>query len=118
MCELRDFEISNTPCNDSNKLLDDLKNIKSRSKAMISCYPGGLSHYSKHCDNAIRNGRKLTSILYLNNWSSDDGGELVIYPPILQGDDINLIARSETVIPPILNRLVLFWSDTRCPHEV
>jgi len=102
---------------------------------MVTCYPGQQRAYTKHCDNAVRNGRKLTAILYLNkDWTSQDGGELKIYPNYSNADD-NLyqkrlkgifgldrntcsVASRSLSIQPIVNRLVLFWSDMRCPHEV
>lgn len=79
---------------------------------MVTCYPGNDSCYVRHCDNAIGNGRKLTAILYLNGeWAEGDGGELKIYHNAISGDKY-------TIIAPLLNRLVLFWSDERCMHEV
>lgn len=94
-------------------LLPELGHVTTRSRAMITCYPGNGSRYSTHVDNAIGNGRKLTCILYLNKgWRAADGGELRIYPP--DGQDM----ASGTLIAPQLNRLLLFWSDRRCPHEV
>jgi hypoxia-inducible factor prolyl hydroxylase len=80
---------------------------------MITCYPGGGTAYSRHIDNAIGNGRKLTCILYLNaRWKEGDGGELKIYH--LDGSG----REQASVVSPLLNRLLLFWSDKRCPHEV
>lgn len=76
---------------------------------MITCYPGNGSHYNKHCDNPLKNGRKLTCILYLNKeWKQSDGGQLKMFH-----NDDNYI-----LIDPLLNRLVIFWSDIRCLHEV
>ena len=53
---------------------------------MVTCYPGNSLCYKKHVDNAIGNGRKLTSIYYCNprDWSTDDrdGGSLVIHPSL------------------------------------
>ena len=172
VCELRD--------GDSNKnipsYLPELRAISTRSRAMVTCYPGNGRAYTKHCDNALGNGRKLTSILYVNkDWTPEDGGELQIYPnydyvstkdhtathitdgsysdahrqqlhikraksifgyksgstitrisalPIARTSttaDRQQVATATTVavtIAPIANRLVLFWSDMRCPHEV
>mmetsp|Transcript_20142 Transcript_20142/g.67659 ORF Transcript_20142/g.67659 Transcript_20142/m.67659 type:complete len:179 (+) Transcript_20142:138-674(+) len=88
---------------------------------MVTCYPGGGARYVRHCDNACDagegarcNGRRLTAILYLNgHWRTDHGGQLRIYAP---GD----AEGSEPVaeIAPVLDRLVLFLADRRCPHEV
>ncbi|KDO20529.1 hypothetical protein SPRG_13227 [Saprolegnia parasitica CBS 223.65] len=78
-----------------------------RQRVMLTCYPGHGAAYVKHCDNPNRNGRKLTAILYLNPlWDERDGGQLVLHrTPI-------------TRISPVLDRLLLFFSDTRVPHEV
>ena len=46
----------------------------------VTCYPGGGARYSRHCDNANGNGRKLTGLLYLNpQWRRDHGGCLRVY---------------------------------------
>jgi hypothetical protein len=56
----------------------------------------------------------VTCILYLNkDWRSGDGGELRIYHP-----PSSFSGSSDTTIPPLLNRLVVFWSDMWCLHEV
>jgi len=124
VCELRDAH------------LPELKTVTTRSRAMVTCYPGQRRGYTKHCDNAVRNGRKLTAILYLNqNWTEADGGELKIYPNYttdqIKCSHESLLKRvfgfdprtcavlgSAVAVRPIANRLVLFWSDMRCPHEV
>ncbi|OQR91032.1 hypothetical protein ACHHYP_05018 [Achlya hypogyna] len=80
-----------------------------RQRAMVTCYPGQGASYIKHCDNPNGNGRKITAILYLNpHWTDTDGGELMIH-------------RRESAlvtIEPVLDRLVLFFSDARVPHQV
>jgi hypothetical protein len=92
-----------------------------RKKAMVTCY-SGKSHaqYTRHCDNPNRNGRKLTAILYLNEkWTpARHGGELRLHLPAAvaaaAGDE-----KTTTVdVSPVLDRLLLFFSDTRVPHEV
>lgn len=103
------------------KRVVDLAGICSRSKAMVTCYPGGGARYVRHCDNSCLvgkgercNGRRLTAILYLNpHWKIADGGELRLFeklapagrPPVAD-------------IQPLGDRLVLFYSDYRVPHEV
>ncbi|XP_067941827.1 prolyl hydroxylase EGLN3-like [Watersipora subatra] len=86
-------------------------NVKGRTKAMVACYPGRGSNYMTHVDNPMRDGRLITCIYYLNkNWNcSVDGGMLKIYP---QGT--STVAQIE----PIMDRLAVFWSDSRNPHEV
>eukprot|EP00759_Apiculatamorpha_spiralis_P028342 PhF_6_TR30802/c0_g1_i1/m.45357/K09592/EGLN, HPH; hypoxia-inducible factor prolyl hydroxylase len=79
-----------------------------RSKAMATVYPEGGTHYVPHFDNPNGDGRRLTCVYYLNpGWVEKDGGI------------IRLKTKGKTVdVGPIADRLVLFWSDRRCPHEV
>jgi len=89
-----------------------LEKVTSRSRCMVTCYPPG-GKYTKHVDNggAHSNGRRLTCLFYLNeDWKEGDGGELVVYE---KGGKI-----VKDKIQPVADRLVLFWSDDRVPHEV
>ena len=79
-----------------------------RAEAQCTCYPGSGSHYVKHTDDTSKKVRKLTCILYANpGWVQEAGGELRLHLP---GETLD--------VAPLDNRLVLFWSDTRVPHEV
>ena len=94
----------------------ELSKITSRSKAMVACYPGGGARYVKHVDNdgkhALCKTRLLTALIYLNDgWEDGDGGELAIF----RAEDENAVRR---VVAPVANRVLLFWSDWRTPHEV
>lgn len=105
--------------------LPDLATIGSRSQAMCTIYPGDGARYVKHTDNSCNvaagnqtgqgdncNGRRLTTILYLNEgWVEADGGTLRIFEA---HDPDKLLAEVE----PKLGNLLLFWADRRCPHEV
>ena len=124
-----DSEVARRRATAINSVQSELRNINTRSRAMVSCYKGeNKAFYSMHCDNAIRNGRKLTAILYLNeNWIDKDGGLLVIHPrSALFADSSNVAAAAGSgsaqskvcSIVPSLGRMVMFWSDLRCPHEV
>jgi SM-20-related protein len=78
-------------------------------------YPVG-AFYKKHLD-AFRgkdgqqqSNRVLSTVLYLNeNWSPENGGELLIYAE----DDSQVIEK----VLPVLGRLVVFLSE-KFPHEV
>ena len=74
----------------------------------LALYPRG-SFYKKHLDQFNnRNNRLISMVLYLNeNWKQGDGGELRIHNDKNQHIDI----------APIMNRLILFRSDTVL-HEV
>ncbi|XP_062996005.1 prolyl hydroxylase EGLN2 [Elgaria multicarinata webbii] len=85
--------------------------INGRTKAMVACYPGNGMGYVRHVDNPHGDGRCVTCIYYLNRqWDSKvHGGILQIYP-----EGRSVVANIE----PIFDRLLIFWSDRRNPHEV
>lgn len=85
--------------------------INGRTKAMVACYPGNGAGYVRHVDNPNGDGRCITCIYYLNkNWDvKRKGGLLQIYP-----EGKNVVANIE----PLFDRLLIFWSDRRNPHEV
>ncbi|XP_018607491.2 egl nine homolog 2-like isoform X1 [Scleropages formosus] len=85
--------------------------INGRTKAMVACYPGKGAGYVRHVDNPNGDGRCITCIYYLNkNWDIKvHGGLLQIFP---KGQSV--VANIE----PLFDRLLMFWSDRRNPHEV
>ncbi|KAG8465002.1 hypothetical protein KFE25_012365 [Diacronema lutheri] len=99
------------------------------SRPMATRYADGARyamHYDNDCVDApphaapCANERRLTCVLYasLGDWRPGDGGELRIYRTNRTGspDERHALVRAE--IAPVGGRLVLFWSDFRCPHEV
>eukprot|EP00434_Breviolum_minutum_P039268 symbB.v1.2.034866.t1/scaffold4574.1/size37803/1 len=96
------------------KVATAVSSIQWRSETMLTCYPAAQrARYFRHTDNSSGNGRLLTALVYLNeNWKQGDGGELRLFYP----GEKNLKVRME--VEPLWNRLLLFWSDDRSPHEV
>ena len=98
----------------------DLGGITERSPPHCAKYPGGGACYVRHCDNtcsnghgASCNGRRLTIVYYVN--TCEHGGELRLWP------DANLIATDYQPVADvraIADRAVLFYADSRVPHEV
>lgn len=85
--------------------------INGRTKGMVACYPGNGTRYVRHVDNPNGDGRCITCIYYLNkDWDVKvHGGMLQLFP-----EGRNAVANIE----PIFDRLLIFWSDRRNPHEV
>lgn len=85
--------------------------INGRTKAMVACYPGNGAGYVRHVDNPNGDGRCITCIYYLNkDWDAKvHGGLLQLFP-----EGRNVVANIE----PLFDRLLIFWSDRRNPHEV
>ncbi|KAL0173973.1 hypothetical protein M9458_029941, partial [Cirrhinus mrigala] len=112
---------------------------------MVACYPGNGTGYVRHVDNPNGDGRCITCIYYLNkNWDAkvcrDPAFTLTVtslvrrrvfpYSFLLFGFDLfvqvnggllqifpegrNVVANIE----PLFDRLLIFWSDRRNPHEV
>lgn len=74
---------------------------------------------------------QLTAILYLNaNWSPQHGGELQLHMPRQPRDPSSCSQQQQqdktggddsdavTKVAPLMDRLLLFFSDRRVPHEV
>jgi len=82
----------------------------------FSHYANG-DFYKKHKDAFKGEGNRVLSVVvYLNpNWSSDDGGELIIYPPQPLG--AKLIDNGKITVIPNFGTIVVFLSE-EFPHEV
>jgi hypothetical protein len=121
--ELGDINCSKINTENLNKneidCINDINLCKSRSKSMVTLYSGkddDSSRYTKHYDNGNLNGRKLTAIYYMNdNWKRKDGGALRLYTQNIEDKNSEEIYCD---VEPISDRLVLFYSDKRTPHEV
>jgi len=106
----------------------------SRMRPMASRYGVGAAfarHTDNHCSNGHGphcNGRWLTAVYYANDsWSEADGGCLRLFRP--QGDEGDedeqaggaaAAAAGDALldVAPLGDRLLLFFSDFRSPHEV
>ena len=91
-----------------------------RSQPMLACYPAGENaRYIRHVDNPDDNGRVITVIYYLNaDWTPADGGQLRLHPQAAAAAGAGRSGASTIDVDPVADRLVLFWSDARMPHEV
>ena len=122
----------------------DFQLCTSRSRVMVTKYEGKddlSSHYDKHLDNGNKNGRKVTAIYYVNkDWRRVNGGCLRLYlrnhcngvkkdtekgtqnkfSNDNRNNDFSNGEANEIYcdVEPLFDRLVLFMSDARTPHEV
>lgn len=112
---------------------------------MVACYPGNGTGYVRHVDNPNGDGRCITCIYYLNkNWDAkvccDPAFTLAVIWLVGRGVSSNrfllfgfdlfiqvhggllqIIPEGRNVvanIEPLFDRLLIFWSDRRNPHEV
>ncbi|KAM4825661.1 LOW QUALITY PROTEIN: prolyl hydroxylase EGLN2 [Thomomys bottae] len=119
--------------------------INGRTKAMVACYPGNGLGYVRHVDNPHGDGRCVTCIYYLNqNWDVKAGrggtppsgcagavrgrgraGQAQLAMPLaclqVHGGLLQIFPEGRPVvanIEPLFDRLLIFWSDRRNPHEV
>lgn len=77
-----------------------------RVEAHVSLYPPG-HFYKRHKDkHKLSPSRLISSVLYFNNWSLEDAGELMIYKPC--GEEVK--------VEPTLNKVIFFQSELE--HEV
>jgi hypoxia-inducible factor (prolyl hydroxylase) len=59
-------------------------------------------------------------VYYLNaGWSSGDGGELRIWQPVAALEKLGATESQPLAdVQPLADRVILFFSDSRVPHEV
>jgi hypoxia-inducible factor (prolyl hydroxylase) len=112
-----------------------LASIAARMAPMLATYPRGAA-FARHSDNHCVAGkgphcdtRVLTAVYYMSDddWDGErDGGCLRIFRPSLAGSAAGETAVHRAAgsaealmdVAPMGDRLVLFLSDLRCPHEV
>ncbi|KAK2561602.1 Egl nine-like protein 1 [Acropora cervicornis] len=113
--------------------------IEHRTKqAMVACYPGQGTGYKRHVDNPSQDGRCITTLYYLNPEWTEEAISVKTNTSALQNEKAIDLLKSDQIeskkggilklypgggekavrILPILDRLLLFWSDRRNPHEV
>ena len=103
-------------------LCEALTNVTWRSAdAQLACYSANGTRYVRHMDNVCSangvgkqcNGRRLTLVYYLNERSADPShGALRLFLP---GPPSSSPLMD---LEPLLDRLVVFFSDERVPHAV
>ena len=128
MCSACD-ELCRALCDDE---VFGLSAVRTRMRPMLSRYGKG-ARFARHCDSHCDrgqgphcNGRVLTAVYYLNqSWVDRDGGCLRVYRSQVRGreeeeeeEDEDISSDAVADVAPISDRLVLFYSDFRCPHEV
>lgn len=91
-----------------------LKQVDFLEEIMVACYREETrGRYQQHIDAGGGPGRWLTVILYLNeDWSVEDGGLNRMFHEGAHSTKIKMD------IKPIANRLLVFWGEADCPHEV
>lgn len=103
------------------------------SRPMATRYADG-ARYAMHFDNTCHDGagpaaraagapcpneRRLTCVLYATlDWRPGDGGELRLFRANRTGCPHERHALVRAELAPVAGRLVVFFSDFRCPHEV
>lgn len=86
-------------------------NVCGGTKAMAARYPGNGTRYHLHVDNPAKDGRCLTCIYYINkNWETKTMGGTLRMHAQMSGKTAN--------ISPVFDRIAIFYSDSRNPHEV
>lgn len=83
-----------------------------REHVMVATYRGGeQGRYLRHTD--IGRNAVLTMLYYLNHdWTEEDAGHLRVYHPG------HTTTRVRYDVLPVGNRLLMFWANEDCPHEV
>jgi len=69
--------------------------------------------YQQHVDSHDAKFRRLSTLLYLNeDWAPEDGGENRLFT------EGALSTQVKVDTAPLANRLLVFWAEDDCPHEV
>lgn len=107
-----------------------LEDVRGRERVMVAAYGNGDA-FARHADNHCLSGRGphcnpriLTAVYYMSpdDWDpAAHGGRLRLYKPLdAAGEEHDESEDGDVLVEvaPVVDRLVLFWSDLRCPHEV
>uniref|UniRef100_A0A7S4RB46 Fe2OG dioxygenase domain-containing protein n=1 Tax=Alexandrium monilatum TaxID=311494 RepID=A0A7S4RB46_9DINO len=91
-----------------------LASVHLREKAMVTVYRASTrGRYQQHVDSHDAKFRRLSTLLYFNEgWEPGDGGENRLF----EAGAYNTQVKADTA--PLANRLLVFWAEEDCPHEV
>lgn len=91
-----------------------LARVDLREKAMVTVYRASTrGRYQQHVDSHDAKFRRLSTLLYFNEgWEPGDGGENRLF----EAGAYSTQVKADTA--PLANRLLLFWAEDDCPHEV
>mmetsp|Transcript_72542 Transcript_72542/g.200050 ORF Transcript_72542/g.200050 Transcript_72542/m.200050 type:complete len:605 (-) Transcript_72542:353-2167(-) len=91
-----------------------LSRVDLREKSMVTVYRASTrGRYQQHVDSHDAKFRRLSTLLYFNEgWEPGHGGENRLF---VEGA-LSTQVKADTA--PLANRLLLFWAEEDCPHEV
>jgi len=91
-----------------------LARVDLREKAMVTVYRASTrGRYQQHVDSHDAKFRRLSTLLYFNqDWQPGHGGENRLFAE----GALNTEVKADTA--PLANRLLVFWAEDDCPHEV
>lgn len=91
-----------------------LARVDLREKAMVTLYrASSRGRYQQHVDSHDARFRRLSTLLYFNEgWEAGDGGENRLFTE----GALSVQVKVDTA--PTANRLLVFWAEDDCPHEV
>lgn len=97
-----------------------LGHVTRRQRPMVARYGHGDA-FARHVDNHGHNGREVTACYYMqepDGWDARAAGGCLRLFRSQQGAPANEETEALVDVAPLSDRLLLFFSDFRCPHEV